>query len=94
MARTVTNHPDRDRYVIETESGPVGFAEYRIQDDTIEFTHTLIDEDKREKGMASDLVQAALDDVRANTQLRVVAVCPYVSHWLSTHPAYQALQTR
>jgi uncharacterized protein len=94
MARTVTNQPDRHRYVISIESGEAGFAEYRTTDDTIVFTHTVIEEDKREKGMASELVQWALDDVRANTQLRVVAECPYVKHWLQTHPDYQDLLER
>lgn len=92
--RTVTNRPEQHRYVIENGSGEAGFAEYRTTDDTIVFTHTLIDENKREKGMASDLVQWALDDVRDNTRLRVVAECPYVKHWLEKHPDYQDLTRR
>jgi len=94
MARTVTHQSDRHRYAIDNETGEVGFAEYRIDGDTIVFTHTVIDEDKRENGMASDLVQWAMDDVRANTKRRVVAECPYVKHWLEEHPDYQDLLKR
>ncbi|WP_308467109.1 GNAT family N-acetyltransferase [Rathayibacter soli] len=94
MAHVVTNETDRNRYVISKEDGEAGFAEYRIDDGTIVFTHTVIDPEKRERGLASELVQFALDDVRATTDLRVVAECPYVKHWLEEHPDYQDLLTR
>ncbi|HEY5223865.1 MAG TPA: GNAT family N-acetyltransferase [Microbacteriaceae bacterium] len=94
MAHIVENQPDRDRYVISKDDGEAGFAEYRLDEDTIVFTHTVIDPEKRERGLASELVQFALDDVRASSDRRVVAECPYVKHWLEEHPDYQDLLTR
>ncbi|MEO8906573.1 MAG: GNAT family N-acetyltransferase [Microbacteriaceae bacterium] len=94
MAHIVANHADRNRYVISTDDGEAGFAEYRIDGDTIVFTHTVIDPEKRERGLASELVQFALDDVRATSTRRVVAECPYVTHWLDEHPEYQDLLER
>jgi len=88
------HHADKKRYVVLKDGKRAGFASYRVDDGTIVFEHTVIDEAKREKGLASGLVQFALDDVRSTTSLRVVAECPYVAHWLDEHPDYQDLQTR
>lgn len=94
MSLTVVKQPESSRYALLKDGEQIGVAEYDLRDDAIVFTHTVIDEEKREKGMASTLVQEALDDVRANTDLRVVATCPYVRHWLREHPEYQDLQSR
>jgi predicted GNAT family acetyltransferase len=81
MSLTVQNEPDASRYAL-------------YKDGAIVFTHTVVDPEKRERGMASTLVQTALDDVRDNTGLRVIASCPYVRKWISEHPEYAALQRR
>jgi predicted GNAT family acetyltransferase len=94
MSLTVVKQPESSRYALLKDGERIGVAEYDLRDDAIVFTHTVVDEEKREKGMASQLVQSALDDVRANTDLRVVATCPYVRHWLREHPEYQDLQAR
>nr|WP_223693482.1 GNAT family N-acetyltransferase [Leifsonia poae] len=94
MSLTVQNEPDASRYVLLRDGEQLGVAEYDLRDGVIVFTHTEVDEAKREKGMASTLVQSALDDVRQNSSRRVVASCPYVRHWLGEHPEYQDLQTR
>ena len=94
MALTVENQPDRSRYLLLQDGERIGMAEYAVRDDAIVFTHTEIDEERREKGMASQLVQEALDDVRAHSERRVVASCPYVRHWLREHPEYQDLTKR
>jgi predicted GNAT family acetyltransferase len=93
MSLTVENQPDQSRYALLKDGDVIGVAEYDLRDDAIVFTHTEVDPEKREKGMASQLVQAALDDVREGT-LRVVASCPYVRSWLSDHPDYAGLQRR
>jgi predicted GNAT family acetyltransferase len=94
MSLTVENRPDESRYVLLQDGEVIGLAEYELGDDAIVFTHTEVDEEKRERGMASTLVQAALDDVRDNSERRVVASCPYVRSWLSEHPDYADLQER
>lgn len=94
MTLTVENQPDQSRYALLNDGEVIGVAEYDLRDDAIVFTHTEVDPEKREKGMASQLVQTALDDVRDRTQLRVVASCPYVRSWLSEHPDYAGLQRR
>ena len=91
---SVENQPDQSRYALLQNGEVIGVAEYDLRDDAIVFTHTEVDPAKREKGMASTLVQTALDDVRENSDRRVIASCPYVRSWLSEHPDYADLQTR
>jgi Predicted acetyltransferase len=88
------HEPDQNRYVVLKDGERVGLAEYRLEDGAITFTHTEIDEDKRERGMASELIRYALDDVRDTTNLRVAAECPYVRHWLREHTDYRDLLRR
>ena len=95
MSLTVANEPDASRYSLMRDGERIGVAEYTLRGaDQIVFTHTEIEEARREKGMASTLVQSALDDVRLNSDRRVVATCPYVRHWLREHREYQDLLTR
>ena len=94
MSLTVENRPDESRYVLLADGEVIGVAEYELRGERIVFTHTEVDEEKREKGMASRLVQAALDDVRDNSKRQIVASCPYVRSWLSEHPDYAGLQQR
>lgn len=95
MSLTVVNEPDASRYALLRDGERIGVAEYTMRGaDQIVFTHTEIEEARRENGMASTLVQSALDDVRANSDRRVVATCPYVRHWLREHPEYQDLLKR
>ncbi|NNC12801.1 N-acetyltransferase [Planctomonas sp. JC2975] len=91
MSTQVRDDPDATRYVIETDGAIVGAAYYNRFEDHIVFTHTEVDEGHQGEGLASQLVQSALDDVRT-AGLRVVALCPYVRSWLQRHPDYQDLQ--
>ena len=91
---SVENQPDQSRYALLQDGEVIGVAEYDLRDDAIVFTHTEVDPAKREKGMASALVKTALDDVRENSDRRVIASCPYVRSWLSEHPDYADLQSR
>jgi hypothetical protein len=91
---TVVHEPDASRYALLEDGERIGVAEYDLRDDAIVFTHTEVDESKREKGMASRLVSEALDDVRANSDLRVIVTCPYIRSWLPEHPEYRDLLER
>lgn len=90
MSAQVRDDRDASRYVIEQGGQVVGAAYYKRFDDHIVFTHTEVDEGHQGEGLASELVQSALDDTR-NAGLRVVALCPYVRSWLQRHEAYQDL---
>lgn len=53
-------------------------------------THTEVPEELRGEGIASELVQQALDDVRKRGE-KVLPQCPFVSSWLDDHPDYHDL---
>lgn len=83
------------RYVLMRGDDELGFAAYETGErGELVFTHTEIDPDKQEKGLGSQLVQGALDDVRANSTARVVAKCPFVFRYISEHDEYKELTAR
>ena len=67
-----------------------GFTEAHPRGDVIVFPHTEIDPEYRGQGLATQLVQEALDDVRARGQ-KIHATCSIVLRFLSEHPEYQEL---
>lgn len=52
--------------------------------------HTEVDEDRRGQGLGGELIQGALDDIRARGE-RIVAECPAVRRFVDDHPEYQDL---
>ena len=89
----VRNADELHRYEIREDGELLGFAAYRLAQGRVVFTHTEIEPAHEGKGAASTLVREALDDVRRR-DLRVEALCPYVSRWMSRHPDYQDLDYR
>jgi len=94
MTTTVTNNPDQSRYEISIDGDRVGIAVYELGDNSINFTHTVVETDSRERGLGGTLIKNALDDVRANSTAKVIATCPFVVRWVSEHPDYQDLLDR
>jgi predicted GNAT family acetyltransferase len=94
MTTTVVNNPDRSRYEISIDGELAGVAVYELGENSIDFTHTQVETESRERGLGGNLVQHALDDVRSGSSARVIATCPFVTRWISEHPDYQDLLTR
>ena len=96
MASDVVQHDTAgSRYVLLRDGRQIGETVYETgADGTIDFVHTQVDTSLQEHGLGSQLVRAALDDVRGMSSARVTASCPFVSAFLREHPAYQALTAR
>jgi predicted GNAT family acetyltransferase len=97
MAETdvVEHQPERSRYVLKRGDQVIGETYYEIGPrGELVFTHTEVDQELQEKGLGSKLIRAALDDARASTDARIVAKCPFVFKFISTHPEYQDLTER
>ena len=64
MTVEVRDVPDRHRFEIDENGQPAGFVTYRLGEGEITFVHTEVDPAFEGKGLAGQLVKAALDDVR------------------------------
>ncbi|MEP6976849.1 MAG: GNAT family N-acetyltransferase [Thermoleophilia bacterium] len=67
----------------------LGFILYRAEPDRITLIHTEVEPELEHQGVASQLVAATLDDIRARG-LAVVPICPFVLAYIRRHPEYAA----
>jgi predicted GNAT family acetyltransferase len=79
---TVT--PESDRFTIAVEDQPVGFTEFADLDRQRVFTHTEVADEFEGRGLATILVNEALQATR-DAGLRIVAVCPMVAAYIDKH---------
>ena len=86
----VVNNTDAGKYEISLDGKPAGFAEYRLKDSRVIFTHTEVDSAFEGHGIGSTLVRYALDDVRERG-LHAVPLCPFIAAYIEQHPEYQDL---
>jgi len=94
MTSAVVDVPVHNRYELQLDSERVGHIDYFVQDNTIHLTHTEVDRTRREKGLGSALVTAALDQLRADTSYRLAPDCPFVASWLQKNDGYEDLLSR
>jgi uncharacterized protein len=88
MSDIVDNKPDH-RFELVVE-GHLAAAYYKVDGNVITFVHTEVPPELGGKGVGSKLVQAALDQVRAEG-MKVIAECPFVKAWIGKHPEYKDL---
>jgi predicted GNAT family acetyltransferase len=87
---SVTRNDERSRFEAIVGGEVAGFAEFRLGEDRIEFTHTVVDDAFEGQGVGSTLVSSALDQVRAEG-LDVIATCPFVRSYIERHQEYADL---
>jgi predicted GNAT family acetyltransferase len=86
-----TNNPERTRYEAHIDGELAGFAEYKLTERLVVFTHTEVDDRFAGRGVGSALARFALDDVRAAGERKVLPLCPFIKGWIEKHPDYQDL---
>jgi uncharacterized protein len=87
----VVDHSEARRYEARAADGTVlGFSQYRVEGETVVFTHTEVDDAQEGQGVGSRLVRGALDDVRAGGR-RIRPLCPFVKAYVDRHPEYADL---
>jgi len=90
----VRHEAKQNRYTVLLNERSVGLADYVTTVSAVHFTHTEVNPDERQHGLASILVEQALNDVREHTNLAVVPDCSYVARWIDRHEDFQDLLTR
>lgn len=78
------------RYVLAIGEADAGFLEYLDQGARRVFLHTEVAPEFGGRGLAGQLVRAALDDVRAQGK-RLVNFCPYVTTFLEKNHDWDEL---
>lgn len=78
------------RYELTIDGERLAVSTYRDVGERRVFLHTEVEPDHEGRGLAGQLVQWALEDVRAKGR-RVIARCPYVAHYLETHHDFDDL---
>ena len=87
---TVSDDRDKHRYVASIDGEDVGYAVYYIAQGRHLFVHTEVDDQFEGKGVASELVRGALDDVR-DKDGSIIPLCPYIQRWIGKHEGYDSL---
>lgn len=82
----VRNNTALTRYELDAD-GATAFANYRLAPGKVIITHTETPRALRGRGIASRLVQGALEQIRADG-LKVVAGCSFVADYLDQHPEF------
>jgi uncharacterized protein len=85
----VRDNKSQRRFELDVE-GALAFANYRLAPGTVIITHTETPAALRGRGIASQLVQSALEMIRADG-LKVVAGCGFVVDYLDKHPEFADL---
>ena len=85
----VRDNKTQHRFEIDAE-GEMAFANYRLTPSAVIITHTETPRALRGRGIASQLVQGALELIRADG-LKVIAGCGFVVDYLDKHPEYADL---
>ncbi|HEY8994076.1 MAG TPA: GNAT family N-acetyltransferase [Lacunisphaera sp.] len=86
---TVQHNREANRYEAVVDSH-LSVCEYEQVDGNLVFTHTFVPTALRGKGIAEQLVRAALTDARAAGR-KVIPACSYVAKFIERHRQYQDL---
>ena len=99
MLRTVDDNRTRQRFEIRLDGNLAGFADYQLRvgdppgERVLMFTHTEVDAAQRGGGIATELIGAALAQVRADGG-KVLPMCSFVADYVDRHPEYADLVAR
>lgn len=90
MSTEVSHNESEQRYEIRVDGELAGYLVAQPDGDTVTLPHTEVDERFEGQGLASQLVTAALEDIRSRGR-RIRPTCPYVKSFLEEHGEYADL---
>ena len=90
MATNISKAGDRDRYELRLDDQVIGEVDYMRDGDRLTITHTGVRPSHRGQGLAGELVEFALRDIR-DSGLKVLPYCSYVSDFIARRPEYVEL---
>jgi predicted GNAT family acetyltransferase len=81
MSISVLKNDDLNRFEIYSDGELAGFADFKIANQKISYTHTEIDPKFGGKGLGSQLIKEALDEA-LEQNLEVAPYCSFVSAYI------------
>ncbi|MFD1860410.1 GNAT family N-acetyltransferase [Aeromicrobium camelliae] len=90
MSTEVTHNADENRYDIHVDGEVAGFLVAEPRDGVLVLPHTELREEFEGQGLASQLVTAALEDIRSRGE-KIKPTCPYVKRFITQHSEYADL---
>ena len=90
MPSVVVRHNVSETRFEATIEGSLAVVEYAREKNSLVVTHTFVPVLLRGRGIAEQLVRAALDYARGQ-KLSVIPVCSYVAQFVARHPEYADL---
>lgn len=88
---TIIHHSPGTRRFTTSVDGHEGYVEYSRHDGTLSIDHTVVPPAIGGRGIAGDLVKAAVEYARSEG-LKVHPACTYADAWMQRHPEYDALR--
>jgi predicted GNAT family acetyltransferase len=89
MTITITHDPQRGRFQAVVQ-GHLCVCDYRLRDGVMHMTHTEVAPELEGRGIAAELVRAALAHATEHG-LKVRPLCSYVMSYMRRHPETQTL---
>jgi len=88
----VRHVPERHQFEAHLK-GDLAYLSYSVTDDCISLDHTFVPETFRGRGVAADLVRAAINEARQR-HWRLVPRCSYVVTFFERHPEFADVLSR
>jgi uncharacterized protein len=86
----VLDNPPELRYELLLDGRLIALIRYRREPGAVALVHTDVEPAHDGTGIAGQLVEGALLDIRRQGK-HVIPVCPYVVDWIRGHPEYADL---
>ena len=83
MSISILKNDELNRFEIYSDGALAGFAEFKIENQIIFYTHTEIDPKFGGQGLGSQLIKEALDEA-LEQNLEVAPYCSFVSAYIKT----------
>jgi predicted GNAT family acetyltransferase len=90
MPPVVSDNLERHRFEIHLDDELVGFADYRLNGQTIAFTHAEVSSEHEGQGLGSTLARESLEAAQRAGRA-VLPACPFYQDYLQRHPEYVEL---
>lgn len=93
----IEHHKEENRFVLDLSEKGEAELKYEVikgaSTDILDFTHTFVPPEMRNRGLGKALVQQGLDFAKQHG-FKVKGSCPFVESFLDDHEAYESLRAK